>query len=207
MLCVHKTIITEEGEVVCTICGCVLGYECSEITESNSSATLFHLVELGCKRTTLDKYKRVYTSMQFSIICDKLELPSYALLEAWSIYNNLKKYSSKSKAAFIAVYNICRKYAIPRTEEEIRSAVLLAYKIKRLPSTLKIMNELVDKIEVEREESDNYYIYLALKRYGIEHNRDLLLKISRIYELLKGSKKTRAERAVKIVVGDKRWRM
>ncbi|MEM2856342.1 MAG: hypothetical protein QW416_04495 [Candidatus Nitrosocaldaceae archaeon] len=211
---VHSFIRNIDGEMVCDSCGYVLGYTYNEELKMTNNPRLFHVVELGGKEQFKRLHINEYTSSDFSIVCEKLNLPLYAALDAWSYYSRLLKSSSrikKAEAALLSISNTCIRYAIPKSEYEIKEVIKSVYVVNKLPSLLKIMNKLSDICNISY--NDEYFTKILineLNNYVETCDKYLMMKAIKMYNMLKGRRSTRMQRSLKLLINikrvDKEWR-
>jgi transcription initiation factor TFIIIB Brf1 subunit/transcription initiation factor TFIIB len=220
--CLHSKdnhIVTENHEIVCKRCGVVLGTDNSQEAATESTLNLFHEIEPGTKPVKMDCTKRTHeqrsdTSL-FSNACDKLELPRHCYLEAWNTYTKLRNNTTYSKAeiASFALFTATRRYSIPKSEQEIQDAIRMAFRVKRLPTMLKVFSRV--KLAAENlginykdEKHESYYLnlYLARVQQKLDSKVDfgLVRKRARaLFEAMNGTNEARARKAVQIAMG--RW--
>jgi transcription initiation factor TFIIIB Brf1 subunit/transcription initiation factor TFIIB len=220
--CLHHTddhIITENYEIVCKKCGVVLGTDNSQEIATESTLNLFHEIEPGTKPVKIDCTKRTHehrsdTSL-FSNACDKLDLPRYCYLEAWNTYTKLRNNTTYSKAdiASFALFTASRRYSIPKSEQEIQDAIRMAFRVKRVPTMLKVFSRI--KLTAENlginysndeRESESYYLNLYLAReqqkLGLMVDFELVRKRARVlFEAMSGTNEAKARKAVQIAMG------
>lgn len=217
--CLHSKdnhIVTENHEIVCKRCGVVLGTDNSQEIATESTLNLFHEIEPGTKPARLECTKRTHehrsdTSL-FSNACDKLDLPRHCYLEAWNTYTKLRNNTTYSKAdiASFALFTASRRYSIPKSEQEIQDAIRMAFRVKRIPTMLKVFSRI--KLTAEtlginyKDESESYYLNLYLAReqqkLGPKVDFDLVRKRARtLFEAMSGTNEARARKAVQIATG------
>lgn len=220
IFCLHKNAIISDSEILCSQCGVVLGTENFEECNSESILNLFQQVENGTKIAKIDASKRIhekkYPSSAFSNACSKLSLPNYAAIDAWKVFCKLEKKSMcpKSYIAIFSLFSCCKKYSIPRSQQEIRNAVMMTFCLKKVPTVLKsyttvhqillgLQEDEKNKVSVEHAtESFEYYLNLYCSK--IKKPLDIKLvkdKARRISNSISGNCEYRARMAVKMVVG------
>ncbi|WP_205097701.1 hypothetical protein [Candidatus Nitrosotenuis uzonensis] len=220
--CLHSKdnhIVTENHEIVCKRCGVVLGTDNSQEVATESTLNLFHEIEPGTKPVKIDCTKRTHehrsdTSL-FSNACDKLDLPRYCYLEAWNTYTKLRNNTTYSKAdiASFALFTASRRYSIPKSEQEIQDAIRMAFRVKRVPTILKVFSRIKLTAEnlginysKDEKESESYYLNLYLAReqqkLGSKVDFELVRKRARVlFEAMSGTNEARARKAVQIAMG------
>lgn len=220
--CIHSKddhVITENYEIVCKRCGVVLGTDNSQEVATESTLNLFHEIEPGTKPVKAEFTKRTHEPKKsdasyFSNTCHKLDLPRHCYLEAWNIYKKLRRNTSCTKAqiASFALFCSCKRYSIPRSEEEIGDAIRMGFKVKRVPTILaafskvKLLAEGLGISCSEGSKTEYYYLnlYLARKQQRLGHvvDFDLIRKRAMsLFEAMDGNNETKARRAVKIALG------
>lgn len=220
--CLHKRnnhVITENYEIVCKRCGVVLGTDNSQEVATESTLNLFHEIEPGTKPVKAEFTKRTHDPKRsdasyFSNTCHKLDLPRHCYLEAWNAYKKLRRNTSCTKAqiASFALFCSCKRYSIPRSEEEIRDAIRLGFKVKRVPTILGAFSKL--KLPAEDlgipgskgNKTEHYYLNLYLARTQKELDCvldfDLIRKKAMsLFESMSGNNEARARKAVQMALG------
>lgn len=220
--CLHSKdehVVTENHEIVCKRCGVVLGTDNSQEIATESTLNLFHEIEPGTKPVKIDCTKRTHehrsdTSL-FSNACDKLDLPRYCYLEAWNTYTKLRNNTTYSKAdiASFALFTASRRYSIPKSEKEIQDAIRMAFRVKRVPTMLKVFSRIKLAAEnlginysKDEKKSESYYLNLYLAReqqkLGPKVDFDLVRKRTRVlFEAMSGTNEAKARKAVQIAMG------
>lgn len=222
MYCQHQRrhrVLTEDYEIVCEVCGVVLGMDNIQEYASESTIGLFNEVEQGTKPVKLECAKRTHETRSdisfFSNTCDKLRIPRYCYLEAWKNYTKLRQMTSFSKAeiASFALYVSCKRYSIPTDEAEIQEAIRMTFRVKRVPSMLKVFSRIKPVAEdlgvydnSYHANPEMYYLNLYLtkeeQKYGDKIDFDLVRrKAISVFVALPGTKETRAKKAVQISIG------
>jgi len=214
MRCPHSIQHTVEDEVVCAKCGTVIGYDAEQDTALGSQLKLYHMVEPGSKTPKRNSFvhDRKAESSYFSNACDKLALPKFASLEAWQNYCKIIKNvkSSRAEAACFALFVVCRRYSIPRKDEEIRDAVRIGLCVKRAPTILRSFSRLKNKAEQLgidcNGHSADYYLNLYLSK--AQHYLPDQLSFNKVkqrarnlFSSLNGNVESRARRAVELALG------
>lgn len=213
----QNQIVTENHEIVCKRCGVVLGTDNSQEASTESTLNLFHEIEPGTKPVKIDCTKRTHehrsdTSL-FSNACDKLDLPRHCYLEAWNTYTKLRNNTTYSKAdiASFALFTASRRYSIPKSEQEIQDAIRMAFRVKRIPTMLKVFSRIKLTAETlginyKDEKSESYYLnlYLAKEQQKLDSKVDFDLVRNRartLFEAMSGTNEARARKAVQIAMG------
>lgn len=220
--CLHRKenhVETENHEIVCKRCGVVLGTDNSQEVPTESILNLFHEIEPGTRPVKLECTKRTHEkkpdSSLFSNTCDKLDLPRYCYLEAWNTYAKLRNNTSLCRAyiAGFALFSVCRRYSIPRSQDDIQTAIRIGFKVKRVPSILSTFTRV--KLEAKRlgiqhsEKKYEYYylnLYLARAQKRLDQVLDFGLIRKRamsLFESMNGNDEARARKAVQITLGRK----
>ncbi len=219
--CLHKkddNIVTENHEIVCKRCGVVLGTDNSQEIATESTLNLFHEIEPGTKPVKIDCTKRTHEHRSdislFSNACDKLDLPRYCYLEAWNTYTKLRNNTTYSKAdiASFALFTASRRYSIPKSEKEIQDAIRMAFRVKRVPTMLKVFSRVKLTAEnlginyKDEKKSESYYLNLYLakeqQKLGSKIDFDLVRKRARVlFEAMSGTNESKARKAVQIAMG------
>src|SRR5690242_20585939 len=82
--CKHRyedRIITESNEIVCKVCGVVLGIDNIAEDSTESVVNLFQEIQPGCKPVKIEATSRIHEQKlalsSFSNVCNKLELPRH----------------------------------------------------------------------------------------------------------------------------------
>ncbi len=124
----HRYETSEEGEVVCSICGMVLGREEDNVQEvyNNCDLKLYQYGTLG----TLEgegKFSRQPDESKITNIASKLNLNTSVASFILAKFNAFKKVKNKHRAIVEAIYYALIKYGIFRTEEEVNEAVAMQY--------------------------------------------------------------------------------
>lgn len=220
--CLHRKddhVVTEDYEIVCKRCGVVLGTDNSQEIATQSTLNLFHEIEPGTKPVKAEFTKRIHEPKNsdasfFSNTCHKLDLPRHCYIEAWNTYKKLRRNTNCSKAeiASFALFCSCKRYSIPRSEEEIGDAIRMGFKVKRVPTILgafsrvKLLAEDLGIVYPACNKTEYYYLnlYLAREEQKLEHIVDFDLIRKRaisLFEAMDGNAEARARRAVQIVSG------
>lgn len=220
--CLHKnSAIVDSHEVLCRNCGVVLDSYDAQDHHVESTLNLFHQIETGGKTARIEAARRVhekkFRSSAFSNACMKLRFPTYAALDAWKIFSKLVRISDANANAAIAIFSLftsCKRFAIPRTESQIREAVMFAFSMKRAPSVLKslsfVHSLLVSITEYEknkiissqRQDSFEYYLNVQLNYIHKPVDRETLKdKARQLAKTFSGNDEHRARMAVKMLRG------
>ncbi|MFN3655037.1 MAG: hypothetical protein ACK4TO_06890 [Candidatus Nitrosotenuis sp.] len=218
--CLHKnSLVVDSHEVLCASCGMVLDSYDVQDYNIESTLNLFQQIETGGKTAKIEATRRVhekkFRSSAFSNACVKLRLPAYAALDAWKIFSKLEKISDVNANTAIAIFSLftsCKRFAIPRTEDQIREAVMFAFSIRRTPSVLKsfsfVHSLLVSITECEkskiitRHDSFEYYLNVHLNDIQKPVDRETLKdKARRLAKMFSGNDEYRARMAVRMLRG------
>ena len=219
--CFHSKddhVITENYEIVCKRCGVVLGTDNLQEVANESTLNLFHEIEPGTQPVKAEFTKRTHEPKSdvspFSNACDKLGLPRYCYLEAWNTYTKLRNNTTYSKAeiASFALFTASKRYSIPKSEKEIQDAIRMTFRIKRVPTMLKVFSRV--KLTAQSlgisysadSKSECYYLNLYLAReqqkLGSAIDFDLVRKKARtLFEAMSGTNEAKARKAVQIALG------
>jgi len=215
MPCSHAVQHTVGEEIVCAKCGTVIGYNGEQDVALGSQLKLFHMVEPGSRSPKRNGFvhDRKAESSYFSNACDKLALPKFASLEAWQNYCKIVKNikCSRAEAACFSLFVVCRRYSIPRKDEEIREAVRMGLCVKRAPTILRSFSRLKNRaeelgIECDGHESADYYLNLYLSK-AQHYSPDQLTfnkvkqRARKLFHSLNGNAESRARRAVELALG------
>ncbi len=215
MQCSHSIQHTVGDEVVCAKCGTVIGYDTEQDTALGSQLKLYHMVEPGSKtpKRTGIVHDRKAESSYFSNACDKLALPKFASLEAWQNYLKITKNvnCSRAEAACFALFVVCRRYSIPRKDEDIRDAVRMGLCVKRAPTILRSFSRLKNKaeelgIDCDGHKSADYYLnlYLAKAQQHLPNQSSfnkVKEKARKLFHSIDGNEESRARKAVELALG------
>ncbi|MEW6043495.1 MAG: hypothetical protein AB1608_04475 [Thermoproteota archaeon] len=186
-----------------------------------SALNLFQQIEVGGKTAKIEAARRVHEkrfhSSAFSNACVKLRLPIYAALDAWRLFVRLEKISDVNANTAIAIFSLftsCKRFAIPKTEYEIREAVMFAFSLRRSPSVLKsfsfVHSLLVSITEDEknkiipsvRQNSFEYYLNVYLNNIQKPVDREALKdKARRLAKMFSGNDEYKARLAVRMLKG------
>ncbi|MEM3065126.1 MAG: hypothetical protein QW177_07125 [Candidatus Nitrosotenuis sp.] len=197
----------------------MLGTDNSQEIATESTLNLFHEIEPGTKPVKIDCTKRTHEHRSdislFSNACDKLDLPRYCYLEAWNTYTKLRNNTTYSKAdiASFALFTASRRYSIPKSEKEIQDAIRMAFRVKRVPTMLKVFSRVKLTAESlginyskDEKNSESYYLNLYLSReqqkLGPKVDFDLVRTRARaLFEAMSGTNEAKARKAVQIAMG------
>lgn len=173
IICKHRSkdqIVTESNEIVCKVCGVVLGIDDVQETSTDSTANLFQEIQPGCRPVKIEATTRIHeqklASSSFSNACSKLKLPRHVSLDAWNMYSKLDKntsFSTAEKASF-ALFVACRRHSIPKSDTEIQKSIKFAFSLNRMPtmfrvfSLVKITAKEKLKIKCDGDNYLNYYL-------------------------------------------------
>lgn len=116
IFCKHdpKKEVEDDGEIVCSNCGVVLGRNTSICVNSNSRTNLAQDYQLGGKTTGYfmsEKFVNSYVELSIiSNICEGLSLPSYISHDVWKWYQKINPLinMTKAKIIFLIIYTMCR---------------------------------------------------------------------------------------------------
>lgn len=161
--CNHSTTATIDNDVVCSSCGVVIDEIDTQFhhlsnKKSESSPNLYEVKSMGSKQeipnTPQNKALRNYyrgssgrrgikddrNLSSFSNVCEKLSLPLHVQTSALDQFNKACKEIPRKTAehACWSISDACKAHGIPRTDNDIISAVELAFGRKKLPSMMKI---------------------------------------------------------------------
>lgn len=220
--CLHSKdghVMTENYEIVCKRCGVVLGTDNLQEVPNESTLNLFHEIEPGTQPVKAEFTKRTHEPKSdvssFSNASDKLGLPRHCYLEAWNTYSKLRHGTAYSKAeiASFALFTASKRYSIPKSEKEIQDAIRMAFKVKRVPTMLKIFSRIKPTAQslgiscsVDEKNSECYYLnlYLSREQQNLEPRVDFDLvrkKARALFEAMSGTNEARARKAVQIALG------
>lgn len=161
-MCKHKAsdlVITVNHEICCKKCGAILGFDNLQETHTESTINLFQQVQPGCKPVKIESSMRVHEpkliSSCFSNACDKLNLPSYAALEAYNIFVKLGRSNAIQKQALRDKLDQIRKELLStRFEDKI-------YILQRIQQSKKESSTLANcKIAM-------YALFVVVRRFGL----------------------------------------
>lgn len=216
--CEHeKLAYAENGEVVCTKCGEVIGTMPEDIpARQESRLSLRHHMELGGDPNDAKRLKpRIYAGdskdlAEISNLCGRLNLPDPVGREAWNIYGTLRSLGCRPRAAcalfsvFVACYNF--GYGVP--VERIRGAITFALGVENVPPLSKALFALSatakeNGITIRRPTL--YYINVAVSsaqgRFVHVEDFGMFQDLARaFYGCLSGDGQSRAKRAVAIAL-------
>ena len=220
--CLHSKddhVVTENYEIVCKRCGVVLGTDNLQEVTNESTLNLFHEIEPGTQPVKAEFTKRTHEPKSdvspFSNACDKLGLPRYCYLEAWNTYSRLRHSTTYSKAeiASFALFTASKRYSIPKSEKEIQDAIRMAFKVKRIPTMLKVFSRIKLTAEslgisysMDEKKSECYYLnlYLSREQQNLEPKVDFDLvrkKARTLFDAMSGTNEAKARKAVQIALG------
>ncbi len=169
--CNHRSedqIVTESNEIVCKVCGVVLGIDDVQEASTDSTANLFQEIQPGCRPVKIEATTRIHeqklASSSFSNACSKLKLPRHVSLDAWNMYSKLDKntsFSTAEKASF-ALFVACRRHSIPKSDTEIQKSIKFAFSLNRMPTMFKVFSLVKitakEKLKIKCD-GDNYLNY------------------------------------------------
>lgn len=214
-------MVVDSHEVLCASCGMVLDSYDAQDYNIESTLNLFQQIEVGGKTAKIEATRRIhekkFRSSAFSNACVKLRLPTYTALDAWKIFSKLEKISDVNANTAIVIFSLftsCKRFAIPRTEDQIREAVMLAFSIRRVPSVLKsfsfVHSLLVSITECEkskiitsqRQNSFEYYLNVYLNDIQKPVDRETFKdKARRLAKTFSGNDEYKARMAVRMLRG------
>jgi transcription initiation factor TFIIIB Brf1 subunit/transcription initiation factor TFIIB len=223
--CNHKQknrLVTDSHEVLCSDCGVVLEMDNQQEHTVESTLNLFQQVENGGRATKIEAAKHIheqkFLSSTFSNACSKLGLPSYAFHDAWRTFSRLERNTDINANAAIALFSLftsCRRYSIPKTQNEIRNAIAFAFSVKRVPTLLKsclFVHSLVLTMTSKEQariafqpvpNSFEYYLNIHINRIQRNVDRETLRdNARRIARSLTGNNEYRARIAVQLIKGE-----
>jgi transcription initiation factor TFIIIB Brf1 subunit/transcription initiation factor TFIIB len=199
----------------------VLGIDNIQECTVESTLNLFQQVEAGGRAVKLDTSSRIhgqkFLSSSFSNACNKLGLPDYASHDAWRTFSKLEKNTDINANAAIALFSLftsCRRYSIPKTQDEIIQAVAFAFSVKRVPTLLRacslvhtIMLTMASKDQAKvipdcAADSLEYYLNIHVNSVQKQIDRETLKNNARrIAGALTGNNEYRARIAVQMIRG------
>jgi len=186
--------VPSNNEIVCSRCGVVFGYDeyydventipFAHITKTKSN--LFQKRQIGCNpydvkklvhtsNLRLDKNKSNQDIAPFADICDKLKLSQIISEDCWQTYRSIRKNNNnrftRAKAICLAIYQICRSYHIPFSEDEIRSMVCQSLGVKKAPMLKSVVFKTKSNSYVtDNAEKERFYLNLHLSQAQKNHN-------------------------------------
>lgn len=222
--CLHRPkvrMITESHEILCSDCGVVLEIDNHQEHAVESTLNLFQQIEKGGRSVKIEAARRVheqkFLSSTFSNACSKLDLPNHASHQAWRIFSKLEKTTDINANAAIALFSLftsCRRYSIPKTQDEIREAIGFTFSVKRVPSLLKacsFVHSVTVTMTAEEQtkiasdcasDSFEYYLNIYTNRIKKQIDRETLRdNARRIAGSLTGNNEYRARIAVQMIKG------
>lgn len=213
--CEHNAkdlVVADSHEVVCKRCGVVVGIDNTQEMESESIVNLYQELETGCKPVKLECARRTHEhradSSYFSNACSKLGLKRNVSHDAWRFYVKISKNTSYTRAeiACFALFTACKIYSVPKSEEDIQSAVEMTFSAKRIPTMLRVLSLMKVKAEelgIVCHDSSKYYLnlYLAKAQDALGYSVDFSIIKRTAYlhfQILQGNPESRARKAVQI---------
>lgn len=199
----------------------ILGIDNLQECTVESTLNLFQQIEKGGRAVRLEASSRIhgqkFLSSSFSNACNKLGLPDYASHDAWRTFSKLGKNTDINANAAIALFSLftsCRRYSIPKAQDEIRQAVAFAFSVKRVPTLLRACS-LVHSIMLSMASEEQVRIvsdcaansleyYLNIYVNGVQKQLDretLKANARRIAGTLTGNNEYRARIAVRMIMG------
>ncbi len=209
--CEHQTIVdAETGETVCTKCGMVLGTILEDApVHSEERRSLYHQRTLGGEPKDAQRFRsRIRIDnprdlSEFSNLCDKLQLPGFIKLEAWSIYVKLRNLECRTRAgcALYSIFVVCRYFGRGVSEKQIRDAIPLALGVQNVPTLVKTLFTFGDIIKIDPARRSAYYLNVEVvsvqDRFTcMEDFNKFRTLVEEYYRNLPGDAKSRAKRAV-----------
>lgn len=186
--CKHRRedqIITESNEVVCRICGVILGIDNIVEDGTESIVNLFQEIQPGCKPVKIEATTRIHEQKlalsRFSNVCNKLKLPRHVSLDAWNTYSKLDKntnFSTAEKASF-ALFVACRRYSIPKNDIEIQKSIKIGFSLSRMPTMIKVFSLIKviakEELKIKCDESNhlNYYLNIYSNKVPQQKRREI----------------------------------
>ncbi|MGI0004406.1 MAG: hypothetical protein ACREAX_03815 [Candidatus Nitrosotenuis sp.] len=222
--CSHRPqvrVVTESHEILCSNCGVVLEIDNLQEHTIESTLNLFQQIEKGCRTVKIEAARRIheqkFLSSTFSNACSKLNLPNHVSHDAWRTFSKLEKKIDINANAAIALFSLftsCRRYSIPKTQNEIGEAIAFAFSVKRVPSLLKacsFVHSLVITMTAKEQtriasdcmsDSFEYYLNIHINKIQKQLDRETLRdNARRIAGSLTGNNEHRARIAVQMIRG------
>ncbi|WP_316505559.1 hypothetical protein [Nitrosopumilus sp.] len=207
--CSKPKLITtsQEAEIICKSCGVSFGYD--NFQDIENTIPYYHVTKIklnsfqsrqtgsnpnDTKKITHVKLRVSKTNQDmrcFFDICDKLHLTSTVSEECWNNYVQLKKdHLTRAQSTCLVIYQTCRFYRIPFSEEKIKNVVCQSLGVKNAPHLKNIIFKAGKKEEFKttQEGKDAFYLNLHLSQAQKDHkiqDVSVLRRIaSRYYENL-----------------------
>lgn len=197
--CKHRSedqIVTESNEIVCKLCGVVLGIDDIPETGTDSTVNLFQEIQPGCKPVKIEATTRIHEQKpalsSFSNACSKLKLPRHVSIDAWNMYSKLDRntsFSTAEKASF-ALFVACRRHSIPKSDIEIQKSIKFAFSLNRMPTMFKVFSLVKitakEKLKIKCDEDNylNYYLNIYSNKVP-QQKRDEIKNMIRELSTLK----------------------
>lgn len=232
--CKHERVVENSHESVCSTCGMVLAsMSLEDPMEGKSTTNLYERHSIGGRdllpkmdaSIALKRYfhnnvgdddtiKNSRTLSKFSNTCQKLNMEKSVSEFALLLFRRGKKKMGARDHPLVAVwaiYNSCRSFGVPISEDEMMVAVLFEFNRKYLPDMTKILYKMmgVEKPDIDPARAEEYHFKLVLrdmiggeeyKKSDYNHNYNLAWSIYKSGSR-DGSYRTRARDAINAVFG------
>jgi hypothetical protein len=210
-ICSHQLknrVVTVTHEIVCKLCGAVIGMDNSQEIHTESIVNLFQEIQPGCKPVKLLSSIRIheskFSSSSFSNACDKLNLPRYVSLDAWNIFSKLMKQQkirkkctiksmvcknskiqnttnlSNGMLAMFSLFISCRRFGVAKSDSQIQQVVKFSFLLKQLPTMLKIFSLIKPIADDLGIKSDTDHLEYYLNVYFQKFTQSNMLLPNRI---------------------------
>lgn len=161
-VCEHRSsdrVITTNHEICCKSCGVILGLDNAQEVSTESIINLFQEVQPGCRPVKLEATMRIheprFASSAFSNACDKLSLPRYAALEAYSIFVKIGR------------TNKIQKQALGEKLNQIKTELLSTKFEDKMYILQKIQQAKKESSTLANCKIAMYSLFVVIRRFGI----------------------------------------
>ena len=188
VFCRHDRKVENGSEIVCVNCGVIIDDKISVMHDiydtGKSTANLYEKHGIGTKEIIPktddgERVRRYFRGgikghsskvnedllSKFSNATDNLGMQDKHTEQAWNMFvNTMETESSRysAEAAVLAIYKTCKMHAKPKTEDEIRNAVRIAWGRKTIKHMTSILYRYMEK---ENPEEDlKYWFNLNIRK-------------------------------------------
>ncbi len=151
MECKHDIkheIITNDGEIVCRMCGIVKEHTQNMIVHGENQINLYLMQTLGSKNDPKLYGNRFICEQNpdlavISNITEKLYITSITSRDIWKWYQKLRANLKMTKAKILVLvfYVVCRAHGHPINEQKLHDAIRMNLNVKRVYNYLKVSME------------------------------------------------------------------
>ncbi len=139
----------DDGEIVCSHCGTVLGRDDTTTYSIKSKSNLFLDVIIGSKLNKSILSSKYIRSDKpdltiISNICRTLEIPNSISKDIWYWYNKIRANinTTKAKILVMVIYQLCRYNNIPINESNLMIIIKTQLGVANIHSTLFVLSEI-----------------------------------------------------------------